>query len=184
MLSSSLSSCCTTSSSVPHHPLHPLRSRLCRWCHVPCAVHLCLLEVEFQLCWCAPCIGMHPGAGQPGRPSLKQAGPGERNVVPGGPWQYYAVQPYSGVRRVWGRGGVGGFLIFRGPTPPHNLTAVILPTPVHAVGVRSHWSPKESRSRLSVSAMALRIVRCILTKWVSCGSESRRSVLHCKLTRD
>ena len=49
VLSSCWSSCCPTlssSSSVPHHPFHPLCSRLCPWCHGPCAVHLCLLAQE------------------------------------------------------------------------------------------------------------------------------------------
>ena len=58
---------------------------------------------------------------------------------PGGSCQYYAVQQYSVVRRVWGRGGVGGFLIFRGPTPSRNLTDVILPTPVPYIPAQNKW---------------------------------------------
>ena len=47
VLSSSWSSCCpSSSSSDPHHPLHPPCSRLIPWCHVPCAVHLCRLAQE------------------------------------------------------------------------------------------------------------------------------------------
>ena len=41
VLSSSWSSCCPTSSSSSSVPHHPLCSRLCPWCHVPCAVDLC-----------------------------------------------------------------------------------------------------------------------------------------------
>ena len=61
-------------------------------------------------------------------------GPGraKRAAVPGGSCQYYAVQQYCVVRRVWGASGVAGFLIFAPPalTPPQNLIAEILSTPV------------------------------------------------------
>ena len=73
---------------------------------------------------------MHPGAGQPGRPSLKQAGPGERNVVPGGPWQYRAVQQYSVVRGAWVPGGVAIFLNRSAYTPLRILIGVFLMPPV------------------------------------------------------
>ena len=51
-------------------------------------------------------------------------------VLPGGPWQYYAVHQYPIVRRVWGPGGLPVFLIFGASRPLHNLMAVILTTPV------------------------------------------------------
>ena len=49
VMSSSWSLCCPTSSfssSVPHHPLHPLCSRLGPCCPVPCAADLCLLAQQ------------------------------------------------------------------------------------------------------------------------------------------
>jgi hypothetical protein len=86
------------------------------------------LEVEFPLCWCAV---LESGCTQvqswlaPSSPALAK-----RIVVPGGPDQYCAVQQYSVVRRIWGASGVAGFLIFAPPTPPQNLIAEILSTPV------------------------------------------------------
>ena len=78
-------------------------------------------------------------------------------AVPGGSCQYCTVQPYSVVRHVWGRGGVGGFLISRGPTPPHNPTAVILPTPVRctkcASGIVRHHNV-QGKSTLKVTRAA------------------------------
>ena len=52
----------------------------------------------------------------------------------------------------------------------------IIITP-NASTVRSHLF-KESRRRIKVSAMPLRIRRCVLTKWGLCGSELRHIVLH------
>ena len=57
----------------------------------------------------------------------------KRIVVPGGPYQYYAVHQYSVVRRVWGASGVYKFLIFAPPTPPQNLIAGILSAHVRCI---------------------------------------------------
>ena len=54
----------------------------------------------------------------------------KRIVAPGGPWQYYAVQQYSVVRRVWGRGGVAIFFISDASTQPRILMDVFVWTPV------------------------------------------------------
>ena len=54
----------------------------------------------------------------------------KRIVVPGGPYQYYAVHQYSVVRRVWGASGVCKFLVFAPPTPPQALIARLLSTHV------------------------------------------------------
>ena len=105
----------------------------CPLCGAPVPLGTNTLEVKFQLCWCASCIGIHPGAGQPGRPSLKQAGPGERNVAPGGPWQYHAVQQYSVVRSAWGPGGVAIFLNRSAYTPLRSLIGVLLIPPVRCM---------------------------------------------------
>ena len=60
-------------------------------------------EVEFQLCRCA---FLESGCTQ----VQSWPVPGEANrgspVGPGGPYQYYAVQQYSVVRRVWGQVGL------------------------------------------------------------------------------
>ena len=88
-------------------------------------------EVEFQLCRCAflesGCTEVQTWPG-PARAALA-----ERIVVPGGPYQYYAVHQYSVVRRVWGASGVAGFLIFAPPTPPQDLIAGILSTHVRCM---------------------------------------------------
>ena len=92
-------------------------------------------EVEFPLCFIAV---LESGCTQvqswlaPSSPALAK-----RIVVPGGPGQYCAVQQYSVVRRIWGAGGVAGFLIFAPPTPPQNLIAEILSTPVRCTDVLS-----------------------------------------------
>ena len=70
----------------------------------------------------------------PPPPGSRQA-PVKRIVVPGGPYQYYAVHQYSVVRRVWGPSGVCKFLIFASPTPPQNLIAGILSTHVRCTRV-------------------------------------------------
>ena len=57
----------------------------------------------------------------------------ERIVIPGGPWQYYAVHQYSAVRRVWGPGGLPVFLNFGASRPPRNLMDVILTAPVRCI---------------------------------------------------
>ena len=126
MTSCSSSSCCT-------HPLHPLCSRLCP-CPVPCAADLCLLAQET---WrssprCA-CVLSRSRAAPKCRAGWPWPWPHEaagRIVVPGGPYQYYVVHQYSAVRRVWGASGVYMFLFFAPPTPPHNLMAALLSTPV------------------------------------------------------
>ena len=66
-------------------------------------------------------------------PPCSRRAPVKRIVVPGGPYQYYAVHQYSVVRRVWGASGVYMFLIFAPPTPPQNLIARILSTPVRCI---------------------------------------------------
>ena len=88
------------------------------------------LEVEFQLCWLFSSSWDAPKC-TASWPSLKQPGPGEANRgPPGGPYQYCAVHQYSVVRRVWGASGVYMFLFFAPPTPPQNLVAALLSTPV------------------------------------------------------
>ena len=57
-------------------------------------------------------------------------------MVPGGPYQYYAVHQYSVVRRVWGASAMAMFLIFAPPTAPQNLIARILSTPVRCISER------------------------------------------------
>ena len=56
--------------------------------------------------------------------------PAKRIVVPGGPWQYHAVQQYSVVRRSWRPGGVAIFLNRPASTPPRILIGVFLIPPV------------------------------------------------------
>ena len=124
-----------------HHPLHPLRSRRipsmvsCALCGAPVPLGTKTLEVEFQLCCCASCIGIHPGAGQPGRPSLKQAGPGKRNVVPR--WGLAVPGSTSVLRSTscLGPGGVAIFLNRSASTPPRILIGVFLIPPVRCTGI-------------------------------------------------
>ena len=79
---------------------------------------------------CFPGVGLHRSRTWPG----PWAAPAERTEAPpGGPYQYYAVHQYSIVRRVWGAGGVAGFLIFAPPTPPQDLIAGILSTHVRCI---------------------------------------------------
>ena len=85
---------------------------------------------------------MHPSA-QPAGPPWSNQAPAKRIVVPGGPCQYYAVHQYSVVRRVWGASGVYMFLIFAPPTPPQNLIARSLSTPVRCRAA-SHFRAKAS----------------------------------------
>ena len=40
-----------------HHPVHSLCSRLIPWCHVPCAVHLCLLAQKVMRS-SSSCVGV------------------------------------------------------------------------------------------------------------------------------
>ena len=74
-------------------------------------------------------LGRCPAWGREGGPWPQAGRSGPRS--PAGPVSsYYAVHQYSAVRRVWGASGVAGFLIFAPPTPPQNLIAGILSTPV------------------------------------------------------
>jgi hypothetical protein len=123
-----------------HLPLHPLCSGRIPWCHVPCAVHLCLLAQET---WrsSSRCAGVlleleytQVKSSLSPPPGSRQA-PANRIVVPGGPYQYYAVHQYSVVRRVWGPGGLPVFLNFGASRPPRNLVDVILTAPVRCSSI-------------------------------------------------
>ena len=124
--SSCSSSCCAPPSSSP------LFTSLSLSCS--CAADLCLLAQET---WrsssrCA-CVLSRSRAAPKCRAGWPWPWPHEaagRIVVPGGPYQYYVVHQYSAVRRVWGASGVCVFLFFAPPTPPHNLMAALLSTPV------------------------------------------------------
>ena len=83
--------------------------------------------------WCPDWDPRQGPAGWAGQRARDNKPPTEQVVVPGGPWQYYAVQQYSVVRRVWGPGGPPVFLNFGVSRPPRNLMDVILTTPVRCI---------------------------------------------------
>ena len=84
--------------------------------------------------WCPDWDPRQGPAGWAGQRARDNKPPTEQVVVPGGPWQYYAVHQYSVVRRVWGPGGLPVFLIFGASRPLRNLMDVILTTPVRCNG--------------------------------------------------
>ena len=107
-----------------------------------CAADLCLLAQET---WrssprCA-CVLSRSRAAPKCRAGWPWPWPHEaagRIVVPGGPYQYYVVHQYSAVRRAWGASGVCMFLFFAPPTPPQNLVAALLSTPVRCIPYIEH----------------------------------------------
>ena len=85
-----------------HHPLHPLCSRLIPWCHVPCAVHLCLLAQK-TLRSSSSCAGVLLASGYTqvqgslAAPTPLEAGRPRRTKC--GPWWDLAVPRSTAVLR-------------------------------------------------------------------------------------